>query len=114
MTVKKLDLNKQIFSAQHLAGEMETQDMTMSLFRAVSAQFFKPFSIFDFWNQQVRPPQSLHLPTQNPLTSLYFYPLMSNTPRRTKNDIDIEDNYWHNYLVSTLGYTAEFTNRCLS
>ena len=39
---------------------------------------------------------------------------MSTTPRRTLNDITIEDDYWYKYLVSTIGYTAEFAKGALA
>ena len=44
---------------------------------------------------------------KTPLTPLYFYPLCRITPRRTKNDIVIGEDYGTITLGIPMGYTAE-------
>ena len=44
---------------------------------------------------------------ETPLAPLYFYPLCRITPRRTKNDIVIGEDYGTITLGIPMGYTAE-------
>ena len=71
----------------------------LNLLTACQCAIFWTFSNFDFQNWQAQFPWSLLLSTQNPLPPLYFYPLMSITPRRTKNNIAIGEDHG----ITTLG-----------